>query len=353
MGTGTQAAPGYHVWAVPGQPVAVHLHLDVVDRLLAEIMRGFGAVPKRGAEVGGLLIGTVQPGDPAIVRVEDFESIECDYKRGPSFVLVDADRAAFEDACARWRPDESRSAYAVGYFRSHTRDGLSLAPEDIDLLDRYFPSSWNIALLVRPYVIKVGAGGFFFRENGVFQEATPLEFPFRRRELTGEEGPPRRAMVERRPHGRDRLPTGAAAIAEGGEEAAPSRTRLRGAWIWIPLSFVFLLFGIALGYTLAVVRAPVASSAAVEDFSLGLSVSGKDDNLNVTWDRQAPAIRNAQSGVLEIEDGSYPSKPVPLDLSTLQNGSIIYRNSSDTVRFRLIVYPRARVSVAETLEWKR
>ena len=58
METRTQDPAGYYVWEVPGQPVIVHLRLDVVDRLAAEVMRGFGAVPKRGAEVGGVLIGT-------------------------------------------------------------------------------------------------------------------------------------------------------------------------------------------------------------------------------------------------------------------------------------------------------
>jgi hypothetical protein len=59
MATRTQPPPGYYVWEVPGKPVAVHLHLDVLDRIASEVMRGFGAVPKRGAEVGGLLIGIV------------------------------------------------------------------------------------------------------------------------------------------------------------------------------------------------------------------------------------------------------------------------------------------------------
>ena len=80
MGTRTQDTE-YFVWEVPGKPIRVHLHLEVVDRVAAEAMRGFGAVPKRGAEVGGVLIGTIEPGDPSIVRIEDFEPVECDYKR--------------------------------------------------------------------------------------------------------------------------------------------------------------------------------------------------------------------------------------------------------------------------------
>ncbi len=357
---------GYYVWQADGKPVIVHLHLDVVDRILAEVMRGFGAVPKRGAEVGGILIGSIEHGDVSIVRIDDFEAVECGYKRGPSYLLSEEDAAEFADAVRRWEPDATRPDYAVGYFRSHTRDGLSLGDEDIDLMDEYFPSPSHVALVIKPYGTKVSLAGFFIREDGRFPDMTPLEFPFRRRELTGEEAPPRRSMLERRPRtravaeiprpeipgpeehaGRDPLPSPGTAYAV----TLPSKSRLRSA-IWIPLSFVFLLFGVALGMMIALTRSPGGSHGDAQDFSLGLSISKTDDNLSVKWDRQAPAIHAAQRGVLEIEDGSY-TKSVDLDTAQLQNGSIIYRNSSGTVRFRLVVYPRARVSVVESAEWKR
>jgi len=374
MADATQA--GYYVWQVPGKPVLVHLHLDVVDRLLSDVMRGFGAVPKRGAEVGGVLIGTIERGDPSIVRIEDFEAVECSYKRGPSYLFTDEDGTAFQKACRRWKPDGSRRAYAVGFFRSHTRDGMSLAPEDVELLDEYFSSPTHVALLIKPYGTKVSLAGFFIRENGTFPEVTPLEFPFRRRELAGDEAPPHRSMVERRPRERGAADTPSEeptrtettpepmggtlfgvpldALLDSPEPAdlvtLPSKSRLKSA-IWVPLSFVFLLFGVALGMMIALTRG-VGPRADGQDFSLGLTVTKAEDDLSVKWDRQAPAIRSAQHGVLEIEDGGY-TKPVELDTVQLQSGSIIYRNSSNSVRFRLVVYPRAKVSVTETLDWKR
>jgi hypothetical protein len=341
-------------------------------------MRGFGAVPKRGAEVGGVLIGTIEHsgehngenGEPTIVRVEDFESVECSYKRGPSYLFTEDDGRAFHDACERWQPDPSRPAYAVGLFRSHTRDGLSLSPEDLELLDSYFPGPSNVALLIKPFATKASLAGFFFRQDGVFPNETPLQFPFRRRDLTGEEPPPRRSLTERGP--RQRRPRAlvrpAGPVPDEGDVGdpdesdltqpghayavtTPTRSRL-GGWMLMPLSFVFLLLGVVLGFQAATslgLRARVTDSP---DFSLGLKVAKTGDNLRVEWSPEQPGIRGAQRGVLEIQDGSY-SKSVELDAPLLQSGSIIYRNTADAVHFRLIVYMNARLIVTETLDWRQ
>ena len=66
----------------------------------------------------------------------------------------------------------------------------------------------------------------------------------------------------------------------------------------------------------------------------------------------SPAVRSAQRGLLEIDDGGY-TRPVALDAAQLQNGSLIYRSVSSSVRFRMTVFPQARVSIVETLEWKQ
>ena len=54
----------------------------------------------------------------------------------------------------------------------------------------------------------------------------------------------------------------------------------------------------------------------------------------------------------DLEEGGY-SKSVDLDPTQLRNGSLVYRYTLDSVRFRLTVFPNARVSVAESLTWKR
>jgi hypothetical protein len=343
----TQAVPGYFVWEVPGQAVVIHLNLDVVDRMGADIMRGFGALPKRGAEVGGVLLGSIENGDVTIVRVKDYETVPCQYKRGPSYLFTEDAQEAFDQACARWQPGESRPVYAIGYYRSHTRDGPLMTAEDIELLDRCFPLPAHIALLVKPFVTKASAASFFVRENGRFPETARAEFPFRRYELA-----PESAAEEPGPALFDGVPSEPVEEPSGvSTEVAPRQRRLGlPGWVWIPLSFVFLMLGLLLGYQAALTRVATVEGDAA--FSLALSVTRTGDNLTVRWNRAAPAVRAAQKGLLEIEDGAY-SKPVELDLAHLQGGSLIYRNSSNRVRFRLIVTLNARSNVTETLEWRQ
>src|SRR5207249_1001232 len=103
---------------------------------------------------------------------------------------------------------------------------FSLGAEDIDLLDYFFASPSHIALLIKPYATKASVAGFFAREHGVFPETTPLEFPLRRRELGGDEAPPRRPMVERRPPTRGLAPAAEREESDGKDSGFVTTGRL-------------------------------------------------------------------------------------------------------------------------------
>jgi hypothetical protein len=244
----------------------------------------------------------------------------------------------------------------VGYYRSHTRDGLALAPEDVELMDRYFPAASNIALVIKPFATKASQAGLFFRQGGVFPESSPLEFPFRVREMTGDESAPRISMAERRPRG---LATPVAEDSYEDYRTAPdpmpapeaALPKPKSGWVWIPLSFIFLLLGLLLGFGAALTMSPKSNVHSPADFAIGLSVTKSGSNLSVKWDRQSPVVRAALRGLLEIEDSGH-IKPVDLDAATLRSGTIIVQNPSSTVRFKLTVYPSEQVSVMETVVWK-
>jgi hypothetical protein len=123
--------------------------------------------------------------------------------------------------------------------------------------------------------------------------------------------------------------------------------------MWMPLSFMFLLLGVVLGFQSALFVGPkVTGVGTAQDFSLSLSVAKTGENLTVRWNRNAAAIRAAQRGVLEIDDGDSSPAPVNLDLAHLENGSMIYRNASKTVRLKFTIYESSRVTVTETSEWQ-
>src|SRR5436190_15824424 len=82
----------HYVWQPPDKPFTIQLEFDVIDRMNVEIMRGFGAVRRRGTEVGGLLLGRIEPaGEHTFVTVDDFEPVPCEYAFGPSYILSPQD----------------------------------------------------------------------------------------------------------------------------------------------------------------------------------------------------------------------------------------------------------------------
>ena len=183
---GMTTSKSYYNWAPDGKPVQVWLDFDVIDRMSAEVMRGFGSVPKRGAEVGGVLLGRVDTTGKLTIHVHDFVIVPCDYRRGPSYQLTSADTQLFSDAVAKATQGTAADLRPVGYFRSHTRDGMGLTEDDLQLFSNFFPDPTSVILLVRPFATKVSQAGFFFEENGqIRSDATYLTFPFRRRELGG------------------------------------------------------------------------------------------------------------------------------------------------------------------------
>lgn len=137
------------------------------------------------------------------------------------------------------------------------------------------------------------------------------------------------------------------------QTVVPKRTlRLRGGWVWIPLSFIFLLLGTVIGFQVALsVQSKARPDAGARPYDLQLTVTPSADSIHLRWDRNARAIQEARSGVLLIqEDGR--EKRVDLDAGHLRNGSVIYRRASDNVSFRLDVYLQGEVVVSQRSEFR-
>lgn len=381
MPAGGSAAGSAFCFEPPGKGVTVYIAYDVVDRLGAEVMRGFGLVPRRGAEVGGILLGSAEQGERLVVRVEDFIPVPSEHLRGPSYILSDADLETFDAELAKVAPAPDRRIYAVGYFRGNTRDHLQLGAEDISLLDSRFPGPAAVCLLVRPYATRVSEAALILRgEDGRFPNGEPeWIFPFRRKELGGGK-PARRRDAAPAPDAEaseaapgetggsgegdsvttiaanlldQSVPTfGGLAPAASGlpvPETAADEAKAGRGWVWIPLSFIFLLLGVVLGFQIAIsFREPAPAETARESpYQLGLSVEPSGESLTLRWNVAAPAILAAQRAVLTINEANN-EKVVELGPDELRRGGVLYRNSSPDVRFRLEAVLDERNSVVES-----
>lgn len=375
VATETSAADVY-VWQPSGKRIRVEIDLDVVDRMESEIMRAFGAVPRRGLEIGGILLGTAEAGGTQTVRIEDFEPVLSNHERGPSYILSGKDIERLEETLERWKAQPGRSTRVVGYYRSHTRERLRLHAEDLKLLEKYFPEESTVALIVKPFATRPSVAGLFFREEGAIQnESSYEEFPFRRRELGGN-GLERTRKDEAAPtNGRPALEealekSDAAGILgvdpleerpsrDSGEEPPgeppgrrPRSVKLRGGWVMIPLSCMFLLIGTVLGFQVALsVRSQIKPGPTENPYALHVSATPSSDSVHVRWDRSAPAIRKAERGMLLITENGNQRK-VDLDVGHLRNGSVIYRKVSGDVDFRLEVFANDKVSISETVHFR-
>ncbi len=422
---------GYFVWEPAGKQVAVHLSGDVVDQLNSAVMRGFGAVPKRGAEVGGLLLGAVARGAKPVVRIEEFVSIPCEHLYGPSYILSEADLRALDRELSARMANSDGQTHVVGFFRSNTRESMQLSEVELALLDARFPDDDAICLLVRPFATRPSEAVFLTREDGRFACAVQTDtFIFRRKEMNL--GPaPRRQRAAAPPDARPSLPeasetqaslpwsaenpqpefpapapavTGAQAsdfdtarlgrgrygrgprpaVAAGqaghsapelgrwlqstpvdSSAAGPPLTPAhapdlpwdvrpapvrRSHWAWAPLSFIFLLLGLLIGAGIILTTNRAHSVAPNEDpYALHLGVSRFGDNFHLSWNPRLPALRQARSGELLIQEGE-ARKTQPLTVDDLARGGIIYRGGSEPVRFRLTVFLRDRAAFSESVE---
>ena len=121
----------------------------------------------------------------------------------------------------------------------------------------------------------------------------------------------------------------------------PETSRKHG----IPWVSSVLVFAMAAGLTFSLVYSRGWSSGDyvpgfLKDFfstpGLGLRLESQGDRILLSWNRHHPAIRNAKSGTLQIDDGAQ-HRQVSLNAAQISNGSVLYRPTSDDVTFRLEV----------------
>lgn len=161
-------------WAPPECPFEIAYSLRALDDIRLAVTEAFFSVPRGGAEIGGILLGKH---DGRQVTILDYVSLDCEHAFGPSFILSPNDLGRLSTLlqhAAKNTPD----LQAIGWYHSHTRTEIFLSDADLEIHKRYFPSPWQVALVLKPHTFQPARAGFFFRSaDGRFRmDATYREF---------------------------------------------------------------------------------------------------------------------------------------------------------------------------------
>ena len=340
--------PGY-VWRDPERPLAVDLALGVVSRLGLEALEAYRAVPHRGLEIGGVLVGRSETAaGVTTIYIEDFAAVDSEHPTGPSYLPSEIPRERLEEELAA-HPD------AVGWYRTQTRSP-DLGPEQDDArLFREVLGGGGLFLLIRP---AEGEGEIFLPENGEF--VSLHRFPFRASELADEAGVSTGETAAQRASTAERATAlEAARLAARTHAEMPPARRARFGVRNLLIGAAALVLGAATGAALyrymphggagntaqpaaagggaARVPAAVPAAAAGAAPHVALEVQRNAQLIRLLWDRNAPMIRAADHATLYIEDGTHQSR-LDLDRRELDSGLVSYWPETRDVEFRLDVF---------------
>lgn len=349
--------PKFATWTAPEHSLRIEYAGAVLDEIRMIAVEGYHRVPHGGVETGGILFGTHQKN---VVRIKAWRPIDCEYAKGPSFLLSEKDEAALSETLKSRRDDaELARMEPVGWYRAHTRSEILLSEADLAFFKRFFPQPWQVGLIVRPGSFAPTRAGFFFREpdGSIHSESSYREFTLTPL-VVPQAAPPEAAppipelpvVPEPVAAPETKIATIAAEIAveQPAELAMPfvapavqSRPRPGGRSKLYGWGLLLLVIAV-LGFWL------------LKPSHQGLTLSAADNKgqLRIAWDRAARSIEHAIAGSIEIEDHGVRTQ-VNLTPAELRSGNIFYARQSGDVSVRLTVYVPEGPLVTETTRFLR
>lgn len=355
-------------WADASVRFTLQLNPGLMARLGIESWAAFKQVPRRGLEIGGILLGRTEVTDHCVnLYIDGYRTVDSEHRWGPSYLLSEGDSERLQEEIRR-SPEQ-----AVGLFRTHTRSqDLALDASDSELLTRCFGQPSALFLLLAPVP---GKAGIYTRVEGelksVFEcpiasslsailalrqnrtdrdratahmeqrvcsiEAHTESLLAMERGITGAapplDGPPNPLpqlpppqlpppIPERRP------------VRPGGAKFGPAK------WGWA-VALVTALLSLA---AIATISRSVHRPTAELSF-LRLTLQPTGSSLRLSWDPRAPALKGAIRAVLHVDDGDQQSERI-LTEAELKSGTASYQPRSGNVTFRVDVYPAEAKTVA-------
>jgi hypothetical protein len=352
-------------WAQENRKFAIQMRPEILRRLATESWIAFKRVPRRGLEIGGILLGRIETRDDRITFwIEGFEQVESEHRTGPSYVLSESDFDHLQGALKK------NGASSLGIYRSQTRSQeLALQEADCKLFGRCFDTRDALFLLLAP---ATGMAAFFIQDAGSlkcvhefalasrlsptapgFSSAEVVPVPNQVRPATEiqpeikivpvisgpqldipspiaeSSAPSQPAVIARRLPSYERWKIKFAAAIQAG-------TIIRkGRWVLVGIAASAILFASA--NLLSKAPRAIAPPSVRPPQYLHLTVERSGLSLRLAWDRNSAALQGATRAVLHIDDGSEQSDR-ELSSSQIGAGSLVYEPKSSDVTFRMDIF---------------
>ena len=297
--------------------------------LRALAVDGFAALPRRGLEIGGVLLGENRGGE---IRLRGFEELPCEHVYGPSYTLSEKERAALSSLLAA-RQGRGGRPRVVGFFQSFVARAPAIEEADEEFVRRHFPFGDFVYLLLQPLSAATCVASFRFFHNGMLlPEGEAPSFVLETPQTPDEEGeekkiewPLLRPASQPPPTPED--------LGEPARPEEPQTAANRARW-WIPLAILAFLAANA-----AVVSGLWIRSRGPRWAELHLDAHAAGGQLDVRWDSGAARALGATAGVLAVSDGD-TRQNIALSEEQLRAGKYRYTPTHENLGLRLMLYRR-------------
>jgi hypothetical protein len=323
-------------WESPQDGRHILLGEPAVSKLRRLAVDGLIALPRRGIEVGGLLVGEARLGD---IQIQTWEEVLCEHRYGPSYALSPADREALSALLAA-RPEGAPQV--VGFFRSFTSRDPIIEEADEAFVGEHFPEGDFVYLMLQPLSpLECLATFRFFHDGQLVPETEDPPFAFDTSKM--------RAM---QPRVEEPVAEGPVleqnADRDGGQSAEPlllppsyrarmevedihQATAPRSRWL-VPA--LICLASVLAG---ALIYQTWTAPRELRWTDLRLDVRPVGGLLEVTWDPQVPRSLQASRGLLSVTNGAQ-RREILLNARQILTGKYSYSPSNGDVSLRLMLY---------------
>jgi TonB family protein len=316
-------------WETPGEPIAVHFQLNIVDLLERDLIRS------EGIYLVGVLLGRIENGRKGTLIVEDYESISNLARLDTSDPAL-GDRPLLGKLIDHWHSKPEKRISILGFYRNCPYGQASLNNDDLKISSAYSTDLEQIFLLIEPqmakesratlYMVRGGAVAWkwhsvSFNRKQLAEKGAAFQSP-----ISGLQGSSQQSQEVLIPENQD-----------SGQR--PEKHVKASYKLVLALGIVATLITIATGIlplrSKQLFRALTDTIKAPDEpstLALKLQRVGNDWQLN--WDPTAPFLLKAAAGHLLITDG-FIHKSVDLDISDLRSGNIMYTPITEDVSIRL------------------